>query len=296
MASESIAERWRSGGVAEGDRLANWLFLQWMLVRRVLAGHSPFRVTGLMALVNVAVGVGGFYFMSVLIGNGSARTQAVYAVYGGAVSFMAVGVAMNQLLTVGMTAIAHAILDERNQGTLAYWATTGRRMVGLVLRASTGEFVIACVDAVATFALLVVLFPVHFHVNLLTFAVVLAASLVAVGGVGLAAAGLFVGGWTGQNPIIWAWGLTTTFVAGVFVPLTVFNNAFIQALASVMPSTHALLAMRSAVLRDASLTDPTFLGQFLPWALFAVVVAPVGTWVFHVGLERAFQNGRFVQT
>ena len=177
MAHESLTERWRQTGTAEGDRLANWVFLQWMLLRRVIAGHSPFRVSGLMALVNLAVGIGGFYFFTVLIGNGSDRTRAVYSAYGGAVGFMAVGVAMNQLLTVGMTSIAHAILDERSQGTLAYWATSGRRMVPLVLRASMGEYVIACVNAVITFALLVLLFPVHFNVDPAAFVVVLLTSL-----------------------------------------------------------------------------------------------------------------------
>jgi hypothetical protein len=296
MATDRVAQRWRVSGAAESAYLANWLFLQWMLLRRVFAGHSPFRVTGLMALGNLAVGLGGFYFMTIVIGQGSARTHGVYAEYGGAASFMAVGVAMNQLLTVGMTSIAHAIVDERNQGTLGYWATTGRRMVPLVLRASMGEFLIACVNAVATFVLLVLLFPVHFDIQPVTFLVVLATSLVAIGGVGMAAAGLYVGGHTGQNPITWAWGLTTTFIAGVFVPVIVFDNPLVSILGTITPSTHALMATRSAVLRGAALTDATFLSQWLPWLAFAIVIGPVGVWVFERGLRRAFRSGKFVQT
>lgn len=296
MASDRVADRWRVAGTAESSYVANWLFLQWMLLRRVFAGHSPFRVTGLMALGNLAVGVGGFYFMTIVIGDGSSRTHAIYAEYGGAASFMAVGVAMNQLLTVGMTSIAHAILDERNQGTLGYWATTGRPMVPLVLRASMGEFLIASINAVATFGLLVLLFPVHFHVQPLTLLVVLVTSLVAIGGVGMAAAGLFVGGHTGQNPITWAWGLTTTFIAGVFVPLIAFDNPLVTVLGTITPSTHALMAMRSAVLRGAPVTDATFLSQWLGWLVFAIVIAPVGVGVFERGLRHAFRSGKFVQT
>jgi len=281
--------------VAE-QTLSNGLFLQWMLLRRVIAGHSPLRLTGVMALGNLAVGLGGFYFMTIVVGQGSARTHAVYAAYGGPASFMAVGVAMNQLLTVGMTSIAHAIVDERNQGTLGYWATTGRRMVPLVLRASMGEFILACVNAVATFVLLVLIFPVHFDIQPLSFLLVLATSLVAVGGVGMAAAGLYVGGLAGQNPITWAWGLTTTFIAGVFVPVTVFDNPLVAFLSTITPSTHALMAMRSAVLRGAPVTDATFLSQWLPWAAFALVVAPLGVWVFELSLRRAFRDGKFVQT
>ena len=296
-ATESHATRhWRLTGNVESSPVANWLFLQWMLLRRVLGGHSPFQLTALMAAGNVAVGIGGFYFMSTIIGSGSALTRHEYALYGGAINFMAVGVAMNQLLTVGMTAIAHAIVDERNQGTLGYWALAGRRMVPLVLRASMGEFLLACVNAVGTFVILVLLFRVRFDVNLLTFAVMLVISITAVTGVGLAAAGLFLGGYTGQNPVIWLWGLTTTFIAGVFVPVQVFDVPAVTTVAQFVPSTHALAAMRSAVLRGAALNDPIMVGQLVPWLVFAIVMLPVGIWVFERGLHSAFLNGRFVQT
>lgn len=296
-AAESHAtRRWRLGGRVESNRAANWIFVQWMLMRRVLGGHSPFRLTGLMAAGNIAVGIGGFYFMATVIGTGSPLTRHEYSLYGGAINFMAVGVAMNQLLTVGMTAIAHAIVDERNQGTLGFWASTGQRMVPLVLRASLGEFLLACVNAVGTFIVLVLLFHVHFRVNVATFLIVLAVSVVAVTGVGLAAAGLFVGGYTGQNPVIWLWGLTTTFIAGVFVPIQVFDVPAINHIAQFVPSTHALAAMRSALLRGSQPGDPTFVNQIVPWALFAIVMLPLGMWLFTRGMRLAYQNGRFVQT
>ncbi|HEX6547668.1 MAG TPA: ABC transporter permease [Candidatus Dormibacteraeota bacterium] len=276
--------------------MSNALFLQWMLLRRVLSGHTPFRLTGLMTIGNLVLGVGAFYFMTVVVGTGSARTKSVYDLYGGPAGFMAVGVATNQLLTVGMASIQRAIADERSQGTLAYWATTGRHMVPLVLRASLGEFVLACCNAVLTFVLLVVLFQVHFNIDVGSFLVVMAVSLVAVAGVGLAAAGLFVAGYHGQNPVTWAWGLTTTFIAGVYVPIQVFDNWLLQLISQFVPSTHALLAMRSAVLRHASLGDSSFLNQLLPWLVFAVVMAPVGLWAFHAGLRRAYLRGQFVQS
>lgn len=40
----------------------------------------------------------------------------------------------------------------------------------------------------------------------------------------VSAAALCVGSYTGQNPITGAWCLTTTFIAGVFVPVIVFDN------------------------------------------------------------------------
>ncbi len=39
------------------------MYLQWLLIKRVFAGHSPFRVTALMTGANILVGLGTFYYM-----------------------------------------------------------------------------------------------------------------------------------------------------------------------------------------------------------------------------------------
>lgn len=59
---------------------------------------------------------------------------------------------------------------------------------------------------------------------------------------------------------------------------------------------HAVMAMRSAVLRQPAVTDPGFLTQWVPWAIFAVVSAVASVWVFERGLQRAYRDGRFIQT
>jgi ABC-type multidrug transport system permease subunit len=209
---------------------------------------------------------------------------------------MAVGVSMNALLTVGLNAVAKAINDERSQGTLSYWVMCQPRLMKLVLQASAGEFLLAAINACVTFVLLVWLFDVHFQINIPSFVVVSAVSLLAVTGVGLAAASLNVTGSTGQNPILWAWGLTTNFMAGVFVPIEVFDNQLIHALSSAVPVTHALLAMRSAVLRNAPLDDTVMDGHLLYWGVFAVLMLPLGAILFRRGLSQALERGNLIQS
>ncbi len=272
------------------------MYVQWLLIKRIFAGHSPLRFTALMTAVNILMAIGVFYYMTVVVGTGSGARGHIYRFYGGVAAFMAVGVSMNALLTVGLNAVAKAINDERNQGTLSYWIMCQPRLLKLVLQASFGEFMLAGVNALVTFALLVALFGVHFHINLLSFAVVGAVSLLAVVGVGLVAASLNITGNTGQNPVLWAWGLTTNFMAGVFVPIEVFDNPFIHTLSSAVPVTHALLAMRGAVLRNAPLTDPVLEGHLLYWAVFAVLMLPLGAWLFRRGLDRALMRGNLIQS
>jgi ABC-type multidrug transport system permease subunit len=272
------------------------MYVQWLLLKRIFAGHSPLRFTALMTATNIAMGLGVFYYMTVVVGTGTGARAGAYQFYGGVAAFMAVGVAMNALLTVGLNAVAKAINDERNQGTLSYWVICQPRLLRLVLQASLGEFLLAAVNAIVTFTLLVAAFGVHFHINVLSMLVVAVVSLVAVIGVGLAAASLNISGNLGQNPILWAWGLSTNFMAGVFVPIEVFDNQLIHGLSSAVPVTHALLAMRSAVLRNASLGDPVLDADLLYWGAFALLMLPLGAWLFRRGLARALVRGNLIQS
>lgn len=272
------------------------IYQQWMLLKRVFAGHTPLRLTVLMSAINIAIGIGTFYYMTVVIGMGHGARAEAYRFYGGPAGFMAVGVAMNAMLTVGLSAMARAVSDERDQGTLGFWLMCQSNLRDLLLRASLGEFLLAAVNGVVTFIVLVMLFGVHFHVNLVSLLAVALVSLAAVVGVGLWAAGLSVAGWKGQNPVVWAWGLTTTFMAGIYVPIEIFTQPIIHTLALVVPITHALLAMRSAVLRDAPITDPYLDGQLLYMAAFAAIVLPLGAWQFQRGLQKALRDGKLIES
>ncbi|HEX6350008.1 MAG TPA: ABC transporter permease [Candidatus Dormibacteraeota bacterium] len=272
------------------------MYVQWLLLKRIFAGHSPLRFTALMTATNIAMGLGVFYYMTVVVGASSGVRAEAYHLYGGVAAFMAVGVAMNALLTVGLNAVAKAISDERNQGTLSYWVICQPRLLKLVLQASLGEFLLAAVNAIITFALLVGVFGVRFHINVVSLLAVGAISVLAVIGVGLAAASLNISGGLGQNPILWAWGLTTNFLAGVFVPIEVFDNQLIHGLSRLVPVTHALLAMRSAVLRNAPLGDPLLDADLLYWGVFALLMLPLGAWLFQRGLDRALVRGHLIQS
>lgn len=278
------------------------MYLQWLFFKRIFAGHSPLRLTALMTVGNVLVGIGSFYYLSQIIGQHGLRGQ-IYQEFGGLAGFLAVGIAMNAMLTVGCNSIARAITDEQAMGTLSYWMMCRPHILTLVIRSSIGEFLLIGVNAIITFALMVLVFQVHFHVNLLAFAVVFVTSLLFVGGIGLWAAGLFIGGFKGQNPVLWAFGLTTNFMSGVFAPVQifqaqprVFNLPVLYWVCMADPVTHALLAMRAAILRNASLGDSAFTFDLGFMALFTAIVLPLGIWQFQRGLAKALEQNKLIES
>jgi hypothetical protein len=50
------------------------------------------------------------------------------------------------------------------------------------------------------------------------------------------------------------------------------------------------------VLRDAPLTDPVLQGHLLYWGVFAVLMLPLGAWLFRRGLARALMRGNLIQS
>lgn len=278
------------------------MYLQWLFFKRIFAGHSPLRLTAVMTAGNILVGVGSFYYLSQIIGQHGLRGQ-IYAEFGGLAGFLAVGIAMNAMLTVGCNSIARAITDEQTMGTLSYWMMCRPRILTLVIRSSVGEFLLVGVNAIVTFALMVLIFRVHFQVNPAAFALVFVVSLMFVGGIGLWAAGLFIGGFKGQNPVLWAFGITTNFMAGVFAPVQIFQaqplingQPFLFWLCMADPVTHALLAMRAAILRNAAITDPAFKFDLGFTFVFTAVVLPLGVWQFRRGIAKALLLNKLIES
>ena len=278
------------------------MYLQWLFFKRIFAGHSPLRLTAIMTGGNILVGLGSFYYLSQIIGQHGLRGQ-IYAEFGGLAGFLAVGIAMNAMLTVGCNAIARAITDEQSMGTLSYWMMCRPNILTLVVRSSIGEFALVGVNAIVTFVLMVLLFRVRFHIDFLAFLVVFAVSLLFVGGIGLWAAGLFIGGVKGQNPVLWAFGITTNFMAGVFAPVQIFQSQplidghpVLFWLCMADPVTHALLAMRAAILRAAPIGDSAFNFDFGFMFAFTALVLPLGIWQFRRGIEKALLLNKLIES
>jgi hypothetical protein len=278
------------------DTVSSWLYLQWLFLKRIFAGHSPFKVTALMTLVNIAVGLGSFYYLSQIVGTHGVRGE-IYKEFSGVAGFISVGLAMNAILTVGCNAVVRSITDEQSMGTLGYWIMCRPGLLSLVLRSSVGEFLLACVNAVVTFLLMVAVFHIHFHVNWLSFTAVAFSCLAAVAGVGLWAAALHIGGLRGTNPVIWAWGVTTNFMSGVYAPIVIFHsNPILWPLMYIDPVSHGLLAMRSAILRNAPLNDVSLLADLSYMGAFSLAVLLVGMWQFRRNVHKALELNKLIES
>lgn len=85
---------------------------------------------------------------------------------------------------------------------------------------------------------------------------------------------------------------TLLLVSGVYYPVEVLPAAF-QAMSIVSPATYVLLGARAALLDGASLLD---LWPFIwPTLVLALILVPVGLWIFRLAEQFAKRNGRLAR-
>jgi len=90
------------------------------------------------------------------------------------------------------------------------------------------------------------------------------------------------------NPVATILGSLSFFLSGVMYPVSVLP-AWLRGLGNLLPLTHALNALRGALLGGAS---PAQIGDsLLALLVFSAVLAPLGAAVFVLALRRARADG-----
>ena len=90
------------------------------------------------------------------------------------------------------------------------------------------------------------------------------------------------------DPILWLFGGLSWVLGGVYYPIEVLPR-FLRHAAELLPVTHALVAMRGALLRHASFAE--LLPQIGVLAGFALLGMPLSLLAFHLGVRWARING-----
>lgn len=94
------------------------------------------------------------------------------------------------------------------------------------------------------------------------------------------------------DPVAWAVDALTFLVSGIFYPVEVLPGE-LQPVAALVPATHALQALRRALLQGAG---PAQLGrELVSLAVFAAVLLPLSALVLRLALRKAARDGSLGQ-
>lgn len=272
----------------------------WIFVKRDMSLLTRFKasyVTNLMGTVQELV-------IYAMIARFALEIPGLEDVSGGYVDFVLTGLALNILLTTALTGPYLGLMESFWNNRIEMLLGSPLRLPGFVIGVSVGKYV----DALIKIAIVLLGGWIFFGFvwpsggNALVFLAVLIPALVAVIGLGLAAAGMvyLLDARGGQDPVQFAVQTISSLVAGVYFPIQVLPNG-IEWMCYLVPHTYALDGMRRGLFGADALAPPPLVGD-LPGSplvvdivallIYAAIAFPLGWRVFRHGMEKARTDGR----
>jgi len=206
--------------------------------------------------------------------------------------FLLVGIALTDSLTTALMCISQGVRHNQQAGTLkavlALPIAPARLMLLSlpypVLRAAVDFVLFMCV----ALALGLPLRPINISATVLVFVL----SVAAIASLGLLSASFTVVFKRG-DPVLWAMGTMTWLLSGVLYPVDVLPQFFAR-IASWLPTTHALAAVRATVINGAGIADVR--ADVAMLAGFALIGIPAGLWIFTQAVNHARRAGTLGHT
>ena len=262
----------------------------WAFVKRDFIQDASYRLNFIFSLVGIFFSCLTFFFLSRLFAGQQTQTLIPYG--GEYFPFALVGIAFYSFLGVGLSSLADSISRAQTTGTLEALLVTPTGVTTIVFSSTLFSFLFAAVRVVVYFLFGALFFGVWLgQANLPVAFLVLALSTACFSSMGMISAA-FVMVFKRGNPAGWVFGGVSTLFGGVLFPVAVLPVK-LQPIAQFLPITHALEAMRLAMLKGAGLSQ--LAGELQALALFAGVLAPAGVFAFSIAIRRAKKTGSLVQ-
>jgi len=230
-----------------------------------------------------------FYFFGRIFDIGNAPALAQYG--GDYVAFVLIGFAFQDLYRTALSVYPNTILSEQKSGTLEYLLATNVGLQRFLHYSSFWGYSNALINTAIVLVIGILIFGADLKINILSALTVAVLMVLSVACLGLIAAGIVLVVKQG-NPIDFVFNVTSLVFSGVIFPPTVLP-ASMQAISEVLPLTHALHALRLAVLQEYS--PQMLMSEITVLLIYVVALLPVAILVLRWGYNRARREGSLAQ-
>lgn len=276
--------RWTEGLLSEG-----WPgVLTASLVRDMRIAIS-YRIGFLISTGGAIVSILSVFFLSEAFGTDQVGPLQAYG--GSYFGFAVIGVAMSNLMALGLAGIASTIREGQMTGTLELMLLSPNRL-GILL---FGSSIWGHAQALITLALYVIAGLVLGldlgSANVPMALASLALAIVAFNALGLLSASVVIVIKQG-NPVSLLVGMASVLLGGVLYPVSVLPG-WLQAAGQALPLTHALELLRRSLLGGEGIG--TLWGQFLALLVLTAVLLPLGLFACDRAVRFAQTDGSLSQ-
>jgi ABC-2 type transport system permease protein len=258
-------------------------------VKRDFLIAISYRLKFVFQMGNIFVSVIMLFFLSKLVG-GAARDKL--AAYGGDYfSFVLIGVAFADYLTISLNNFAAKIRTAQLQGTLEALLVTPSSVATILLSSSLYDFLFSSMRVLVYLVVGLLIFGMNIQINsFVSFIIVLVLTISSFAGIGFISAAFIIAFKQG-SPIGLLAGISSSLLGGVFYPISVLP-AWLKPISHLLPITHGLEAMRRILLKGASMFEVR--DQISALCLFAIILFPLGLGIFSRGLKMARRDGSLI--
>jgi ABC-2 type transport system permease protein len=252
------------------------------IVRRDVLTSVRYRSAFMLTAAGAMAELAAFYYLAKAIGPGFRPEGLDYF------SFLVVGTGFYTFLVMGIHAFLQTVQEAQQSGTFEVLMTTSTPPPVLVFLSAMSAFSRSAVQLLLYLGAGLLLFkgPLpapSIAASLLTFGL----SLVIAVAIGMMAAALQVAIQKG-SVVLWALGSAAWLLTGTLFPVASLPGP-LRLTAKLIPITHALEAMRLALLQGASL--PVLRQQIGILAAFCLVLLPLSLLMFSYAVRQARQEG-----
>ena len=257
-----------------------WLF------RKAMVIDFSYKLSRTLRFASIFFYILTFYYVGHLVDKAAIPSLEKYG--GEYFSFVLFGLAVNSYFNTARNTFNSNLRNEQVLGTLEPVVATGTGVPVMLMGLSVYDFANLTVQMGAMVSFGVVFFGVSvFWSNILPALFILVLSILAFIGFGMLSAS-FTMVFKRGDPLGWMIGNISTVMSGVFYPVEILP-VWIQKLASLLPLTHSLKAIRLVLLKGATLYEVR--QEVFILGLFAFILLPASIFCLRYALKKATIEG-----
>lgn len=257
------------------DKTVAILRRDWLITIRYRAGF-------LITLAGAAAELAAFYYLSRAIGPGFRPDGVEYF------PFLLVGTGFYTFLVMGINSFLTSVQEAQQTGTLEVLMTSATPPAVLVFLSALSAFTANVLQLALYFGGGMLLSRAEWmHANIVGSLLVVVFSLAIAVAIGLFAASLQLLIQKG-SAVVWILGSGLWFLTGTLFPVDTLPRA-LRLFSFLLPVTHALTALRQALLQGWTLTQLRH--EIVLLLMFAVCLLPVALLTFSFSLAHARREG-----
>ncbi|MBU0944261.1 MAG: ABC transporter permease [Proteobacteria bacterium] len=247
---------------------------------------ASYRLQFVMQSFGIILTTFSFFLISKMIGGQHISQLEPYG--GDYFSFVLIGIALTDYLTISTNSFAAEIRSAQMVGTLESLLVTPTSIYTILLSSFLYKLLSTSLRMVFYLLLGVFVFGIEYQTGgVFTLAVTFLLTLLSFFGLGLFSAAFIIVFKQG-NPISSLMAMSSGLLGGVIYPVTVLPD-WLRPLSSILPITHGLEAMRQVLLNGAGLEDIS--RQLYILTLLSILFMGIGCGSIYYSLKIAKKEG-----